>query len=192
VYGGGSEPIGFEVDARELRHALAGSGAVLDLSVDGAKATPVVLKDAQRDPVRGQTTHVDLVRVRLDEKIRSVVPLELAGADDAPGVKAGGVLEQITREIEVEALPTAIPESILHEVGEMDIGDTIMLDAVRAPEGVALLGELEETVLATLSPPKLQQEVEEEIEAETELVGEEGAEEAAEGGEAAEASSGEE
>jgi large subunit ribosomal protein L25 len=192
VYGGGSEPIGFEVDARELRHALAGSGAVLDLSVDGAKATPVVLKDAQRDPVRGQTTHVDLVRVRLDEKIRSVVPLELAGADEAPGVKQGGVLEQITREIEVEALPTAIPESILHEVGEMDIGDTIMLDAVRAPEGVALLGELEETVLATLSPPKLQQEVEEEIEAETELVGEEGAEEAAEGGEAAEASSGEE
>jgi len=75
VYGGGSEPVGFEVDARELRHALAASGAVLDLSVDGAKATPVVLKDAQRDPVRGQTTHVDMLRVRLDEKIRSVVAL---------------------------------------------------------------------------------------------------------------------
>jgi large subunit ribosomal protein L25 len=192
VYGGGSEPIGFEVDARELRLALAGSGAVLDLSVDGEKATPVVLKDSQRDPVRGHTTHVDLLRVRLDEKIHAVVPLELAGTDETPGVKQGGVLEQITREIEVEALPTAIPESIVHEVGEMEIGDTIMLDAVRAPEGVALLGELEETVLATLSPPKLQQEVEEEIEAETELVGEEAAEEAAEGGEAAEASSGEE
>jgi large subunit ribosomal protein L25 len=191
VYGGGSEPVGFEVDARELRHALAGTGAVLDLSVDGAKATPVVLKDSQRDPVRGHTTHVDLLRVRLDEKIRAVVTLELAGADDAPGVKLGGVLEQITREIEVEALPTAIPESIVHEVGEMEIGDTIMLSAVRAPEGVALLGDLEETVLATLSPPKLQTEVEEEIEAETEVVGEEGAEEAAEG-EASETSSGEE
>jgi large subunit ribosomal protein L25 len=191
VYGGGSEPVGFEVDARELRLALAGAGAVLDLSVDGAKATPVVLKDAQRDPVRGYTTHVDLLRVRLDEKIRSVVPLELAGADDAPGVKLGGVLEQITRELEVEALPTAIPESIVHGVGEMEIGDTIMLSAVRAPEGVALLGDLEETVLATLSPPKLQAEVEEEIEAETELVGEEAAAEAAEG-EASETSSGEE
>jgi large subunit ribosomal protein L25 len=191
VYGGGSEPIGFEVDARELRLALAASGAVLDLSVDGGKPTPVVLKDAQRDPVRGQTTHVDLLRVRLDEKIRSVVPLELSGADDAPGVKLGGVLEQITRELEVEALPTAIPESIVHEVGEMEIGDTIMLSAVRAPEGVTLLGDLEENVLATLSPPKLQTEVEEEIEAETEVVGEEGAEEAAEG-EAAESSSGEE
>jgi large subunit ribosomal protein L25 len=191
VYGGGSEPVGFEVDARELRLALAGAGAVLDLSVDGAKPTPVVLKDAQRDPVRGHTTHVDLLRVRLDEKIRSVVPLELAGADEAPGVKEGGVLEQITRELEVEALPTAIPESVVHEVGEMEIGDTIMLSAVLAPQGVTLLGDLEETVLATLSPPRLQAEVEEEIEAETEVVGEEAAEEAAEG-DTSEGSSGEE
>jgi large subunit ribosomal protein L25 len=172
VYGGGADPVGFDADARELRHALAGSGAVLDLSVDGAKATPVVLKDAQRHPVRGETTHVDLLRVRLDEKIHAVVPVELAGVEDAPGVKEGGVLEQITREVNVEALPTAIPESIVHEVGEMQIGDTLMLSSLTAPEGVALLDDLEETVLATLSPPRLQAEVAEEIEAETELVGE--------------------
>jgi large subunit ribosomal protein L25 len=172
VYGGGADPVGFDADARELRLALAGSGAVLDLSVDGAKATPVVLKDAQRHPVRGETTHVDLLRVRLDEKIHAVVPVELGGVEDAPGVKEGGVLEQITREVNVEALPTAIPESIAHEVGEMQIGDTIMLSALSAPEGVALLDDLEETVLATLSPPRLQAEVAEEIEAETELVGE--------------------
>jgi large subunit ribosomal protein L25 len=191
VYGGGAEAIGIEVDARELRHALAASGAVLDLSVDGGKATPVVLKDAQRDPVRGETSHVDLLRVRLDEKIRTVVPVELSGSEDAPGVKQGGVLEQIARELEVEALPTAIPESIVHAVGEMEIGDTIMLSAVAAPEGVTLLGDLEETVLATLSPPKLQTEVEEEIESETEVVGEEEGAEAAEAG-APEAPSGEE
>ena len=83
------------------------------------------------------------------------------------------MLEQITRELNVEALPTAIPESIVHEVGEMQIGDTI---AARRrspmPEGVTLLDDLEETVVATLSPPRLQAEDEEEIEAETELVGE--------------------
>jgi large subunit ribosomal protein L25 len=172
IYGGGAEPVGFDADERELRHALAGSGAVLDLSVDGAKATPVVLKDAQRHPVRGETTHVDLLRVRLDEKIHAVVPVELGGIEDAPGVKEGGVLEQITREVNVEALPTAIPESIAHEVGEMQIGDTLMLSALGAPEGVTLLDDLEETVLATLSPPRLQAETAEEIEAETELVGE--------------------
>jgi large subunit ribosomal protein L25 len=172
LYGGGGESVGFDADARELRLALASSGAVLDLSVDGQKPTPVVLKEAQRDPVRGQTVHVDLLRVRLDEAIHAVVPLELAGVDDTPGVKEGGVMEQITRELNVEALPTAIPESIVHEVGEMQIGETIGLDAVAMPAGVTLLDDVEETVVATLSPPKLQAEVEEELEAETELVGE--------------------
>jgi large subunit ribosomal protein L25 len=175
LYGGGAEPLGFDADERELRHALAGSGAVLDLSVDGGKATPVVLKEAQRHPVRGETIHVDLLRVRLDQAISAVVPIELAGVDDAPGVKEGGILEQITRELNVEALPTAIPESIVHEVGEMQIGETILLGALTPPEGVTLLDDLEETVIATLSPPRLQSEAAEEIEAETEVVGEGGA-----------------
>jgi large subunit ribosomal protein L25 len=190
LYGGGGEPVGFDADARELRVALAGSGAVLDLSVDGGKATPVVLKDSQRHPVRGETTHVDLLRVNLDEEIHAVVPIELTGVDDAPGVKSGGVLEQITRELNVQALPTAIPESISHEVGEMEIGDTILLAALELPEGVTLLDDLEETVIATLSPPRLQTETAEEIEAETELVGEAGAQDDADDG--AEGSSGEE
>jgi large subunit ribosomal protein L25 len=170
VYGGGGESVSFDADARELRLALAGSGAVMDLSVDGEQATPVVLKEAHRDPVRGETVHVDLLRVRLDEEIQAVVALELSGAEDAPGVKEGGVLEQITRELSVQALPTAIPESIVHDIGEMQIGETIVLGALSTPAGVALLDD-PETVLATLSPPRLQTE-EEEIEAETELVGE--------------------
>jgi large subunit ribosomal protein L25 len=181
LYGGGAEPLGFDADARELRLALAGSGAVLDLSIDGKKATPVVLKEAQRHPVRGETIHVDLLRVRLDQAINAVVPLELTGVDDSPGVKQGGVLEQITRELNVEALPTAIPESIVHDVSEMQIGETITLDALSVPEGVTLLDDLEETVVATLSPPRLQSEVTEDIEAETEVVGEEGAGESSEG-----------
>ena len=172
LYGGGEDPVGFDADARDLRLALAGSGAVLDLSIDGQKATPVVLKEAQRDPVRGQTVHIDLLRVRLDEAITAIVPLELLGIDDSPGVKEGGVLEQITREVNVEALPTAIPESISHDVSEMQIGDTLLLDAIGVPEGVTLLDDVEETVIATLSPPKLQTEADEEIESETEVVGE--------------------
>ncbi len=186
VYGGGGESVGFDADARELRLALASSGAVLDLSVDGAQATPVVLKEAQRDPVRGETVHVDLLRVRLDEEIHAIVPLELTGTEEAPGVKEGGVLEQITRELNVQALPTAIPESISYDIGEMQIGDTIALSALTAPPGVTLLDD-PEAVLATLSPPRLQAEVEEEIEAETELIGEgEGEGEGEEQGETAE------
>jgi large subunit ribosomal protein L25 len=183
VYGGGGESVGFDADARDLRLALASSGAVLDLSIDGEKAAPVVLKETQRDHVRGGVTHVDFLRVDLDQAISAVVPLELLGVEDAPGVKEGGVLEQITRELNVEALPTAIPESIVHEIGEMQIGETIALSAIAVPEGVTLLDDLEDTVVATLSPPRLQTEVEEEIESETEVVGEGGADEAEEAGE---------
>lgn len=172
IYGGDGESLSFDVDARELRLALARAGAVLDISVDGGKPAPVVLKEAQRHPVRGDTVHVDLLRVRLDTKIHAVVALELTGVDDAPGVKEGGILEQPLRELNVEALPTAIPEAIVHDVGEMQIGDTLMLAAITPPEGVTLLDDLDETVLATLTPPRLQSETASEIEAETELVGE--------------------
>jgi large subunit ribosomal protein L25 len=183
LYGGGEQPLSFDVDARELRLALAGTGAVLDLSVDGSKPTPVVLKEAQRHPVRGETVHIDLLRVRLDKPIQTVVVLELTGVDDSPGIKEGGVLELITREVNVEALPTAIPESIAHDVSEMKIGDTLTLAAVTPPAGVTLLDALEETMLATLTPPRLQTEATE-IEAETEVVGEA---DKAEGGESASA-----
>jgi large subunit ribosomal protein L25 len=176
LYGGDSEPVSFSVDARELRLALAGSGAVVDLSIDGSKATPVVLKEAQRDPVRGHTTHVDLLRVRLDKPIHAVVPLELVGVEDAPGVKEGGILEHLTRELNIEALPTAIPESIVHEIGEMQIGETLPLESIVAPEGVTLLDD-PATTIATLSAPRLQVDEEAELESETELVGEAGAQE---------------
>jgi large subunit ribosomal protein L25 len=185
LYGGGGDSIAFDADARELRLALARSGAVLDLSVDGGKATPVVLKETQRDPVRGETVHVDLLRVRLDQAIHAIVPIELTGTEDAPGVKEGGVLEQITREVNVEALPTAIPESIVYDVGEMQINDTLLLGALAVPDGVTLLDDLEETVVVTLSPPRLQTEAEEEIESETELVGE-----SSEGGDSADSEGG--
>ncbi|MEA2298859.1 MAG: large subunit ribosomal protein [Solirubrobacteraceae bacterium] len=178
LYGGEAEPIAFEVGARTLRQALAGHGAVLDLSIDGAPPTPAVLKDYQRDAVRGQTLHVDLVRVRLDRVIHAMVPLELTGGDDSPGVKEGGVLEQITHELSVEALPTSIPELITHDVSAMDINDTVTLDAVTAPEGVKLIDDPELTI-ATLSPPRLQTDAEPEIEGETERVGEASAGDAA-------------
>jgi large subunit ribosomal protein L25 len=172
LYGGDGEPVSFAVEARALRNALAAHGAVLEVAVDGAKPTPAVLKDHQRDAVRGQTVHIDLVRVRLDQPIQATVVIELIGEENAPGVRDGGVLEHVTREVLVEALPTAIPESLTHDVSAMVIGDTLTLESVTAPSGVTLLGELHEIVIATLSPPRLRSEDETEIEQETELVGE--------------------
>lgn len=173
VYGGGDEPVCFDVDSRELRSALAHGGAVIDLTVGDAKPTPVVVKEEQHDPVRGHVVHLDLLRVRLDVKIQATTILDLVGAEDAPGVKEGGVIDQVTREVNIEALPTNIPDSIQHDISSMEINDTITLAAVAVPDDVTFLDDLEETVVATLSPPRLEVE-EPEIEAETELVGEEG------------------
>jgi large subunit ribosomal protein L25 len=177
LYGGGDEPLAFDVDARELRHALAARGAVLEVS-DGGSATPAILKSAHHHPVRGDTLHVDLLRVNLNVAIHAVVPLELTGGDESPGVKEGGTLEQITRELNIEVLPTAIPESISHDVSRMDINDTITLADITMPAGMTLLDELDTTV-ATLSPPRVETE-DDEIEEETAVVGE-----AAAGGDAA-------
>jgi large subunit ribosomal protein L25 len=198
LYGGGADALPFTVDERELRHALAARGAVVELEHDGS-ATPAVLKDAQRHPVRGQTLHVDFLRVRLDVAIHAVVALELVGADDAPGTKEGGVLEHVTREVNIEALPTDIPERLELDVSRMEVNDTLFLSSVTAPAKVTILDDVEETVVATLTPPRLQAELdaldEEAMEQETEVVGEGEAapegegEEPAEGGDAADESS---
>jgi large subunit ribosomal protein L25 len=178
VYGGGDEPVSFQVPARELRHVLQSAGAVLDLSIEGAEASPVVVKELIRHPITGDTVHLDLLRVRLDQKIQSTVMLELTGAEDSPGVINGGVLEHVTRELTIEALPTDIPDHLSHDVSAMEINDTLTLEALTPPSTVTLLDD-PETVIATLSPPRLQLEAEEEIESETEVVGE--GEERAEG-----------
>ena len=181
LYGGSEGPVAFAVNERTLRHALAARGAVLELTVDGGASTPAVLKETQRHPVRGDLMHVDLLRVDLKQKIHATAVLELTGVEDAPGVKAGGVLEQVTRELSIEALPANIPDAIFHDVSTAEIGDTITLEAITAPEGVELLDDLE-TVVVTVTPPRLSVEPSEELETETEVVGE------GEGGAEAEAS----
>jgi len=171
LYGGGEDPVAFQVDARLLRNTLAHAGAVLELSIAGAGGTPVVIKELVRHPVSGDMMHIDLLRVRLDQAIGATVVLDLVGGEDAPGVKEGGVLEQVTRELNIEALPGDIPDAIHYDVSAVQIGDTITLESITAPRGVTLTDD-PETVVATVTPPKLQLEPDEEIEEETELVAE--------------------
>jgi large subunit ribosomal protein L25 len=188
IYGGGAEPEHFSVDARVLRNTLAHSGAILQVTLDGGSESPVLVKDVQRHPVRGEVVHVDLLRVRMDETIHTTVVIELHGADEAPGVVEGGVLSQETREVSIEALPGDIPDAISYDVSGLEMNATLLLSAIPAPNGVTFLDDPEETVVATITPPTLEP-VEEEIETETELVGEDGevAEAQAEGDTAEEA-----
>lgn len=171
LYGGGDDPVAFEVDARILRNTLAHAHAVVDLSIDGGAAQPVMVKELQRHPIRGEILHADLLRVDLTQTIQTTVTLEITGADDAPGVSEGGVLSQETRELNVEALPGDLPDVITVDVSGMQLNDTMNLDAVTAPPGVTLLDDPETTVIATVTMPTAEPS-EDAIETETERVGE--------------------
>lgn len=176
VYGGEGASVPFKVGTRELRAALVAHSAVIDLKVGGAAARPVIVKDQQNHPVRGEVMHLDLLEVNLREAIQTIVRVELIGGEDAPGVTEGGIISQETNDLNIEALPTDIPEVITVDVSHLEAAGTLHLSEITAPEGVTLLDDPEETIIATVTVPTEVPE-EPEIEEETELVGEEGAEE---------------
>jgi large subunit ribosomal protein L25 len=173
----------FAVDERQLRSALTGSSglhAVLDVVLEG-QTTPhsSILKEYQRDPIRGHIRHIDLQEVRLDVAIQATVTVHLYGAEDAPGIKEGGVLSQPASTITVEALPLEVPESIEADVSNMEIGDTLRLEDLPRIEGVTFVDDPHETVIANVSAPIVEVEPEPE-----EIEGEEGEEGEAPEGEA--------
>jgi large subunit ribosomal protein L25 len=156
IYGRGKAPHAIAVPERELRRVLTGDSgmhAILDVVLEGQKtARASILKDYQQDPIRGTIIHVDLQEVRLDQPIQASVVVELSGGDEAPGVKEGGVLSQVTREVTVAALPMEIPEHLELDVSGMAIGDTLRVADLAVREGVTFLDD-PETVLANVSAP---------------------------------------
>jgi large subunit ribosomal protein L25 len=172
LYGNGKQPHAICIPERELRRVLTGSSglhAILDVVVEGQNTTHAsILKDFQQDPLRGHISHVDLQEVRLDQPIQASVNVQLIGEPE--GVKEGGVLSQVQREINVEALPMEIPEHIDLDVSGMAIGDTLRLADLAEREGVKYLDNPEETVLATVTLPTRVEEPEpEEVEEGEEL-----------------------
>jgi large subunit ribosomal protein L25 len=168
LYGNGGNAHPFSIEERELRKALTGDHglhAILDVVLEGQqKAHHAVLKEYQLDPTRARLLHIDLQEVRLDQAIHTQVVVELIG--ESEGVKEGGVLSQIQREVNVEALPMEVPDRLELDVSGMKIGDTLRLSDLRVPEGVKLLDD-PETVLSTVTPPTKIEEpevVEEELE----------------------------
>ncbi len=183
------------VAERDLRAAMTGpSGlhAILDVVIDGQKTVhPSVLAEYQQDPIRGTLSHIDLREVRLDQPIHAAVVIHLVG--ESVGVKSGGVLSLVTREVQVEALPADVPEHIDVDMSEMEVGDVLRLEDIRPIANVTFLDDPHETVIATVSTPRGYAELEEaeaaaaaEAEAEAEAEGALEAE-AGEAGEAPEA-----
>jgi large subunit ribosomal protein L25 len=172
IYGRGKKPHAIAVPERELRAALSGPHgrhAILDVTLSGQKTSHAsILKDYQVDPIRGRITHFDLHEVRLDEPITAQVAIELVG--ESPGVKVGGVLSALVREVSVEALPLEMPDRLILDIGTSEIGTSLRVADLVAPEGTKLLDD-PDTVVVSVAAPRV--EVEEEVPEEELAEGEE-------------------
>ena len=148
VYGAGSEPVAITVQPREVRKILqssSGHNTIFHLDIQGEKA-PVMIVDWQFEPVRGDLLHVDLKRIDLSRKITVKVPVHTKG--DARGVKEqGGLLEQVTREIEIECLPNDIPEELVVDVTPLMIGQSIRAGDVPLGENIRLVSPADMVVV---------------------------------------------
>ena len=168
------------VPERDLRTAMTGpSGlhAILDVVIEGQKTVhPSILAEYEQDPIRGTISHIDLHEVRLDQPIHATVTVQLVG--ESVGVKAGGVLSLVTRELHIEALPADVPEHIDLDISMLEVGDVLRLADVPAIEGVTFLDDPHETVISTVSMPRGYAEIEEADAAAAEEAAAEGAPEA--------------
>jgi large subunit ribosomal protein L25 len=154
----GPEPVAVAASAfRRLQASVHGHTVVLTLNVkhDGHhKKENVIVKEVAREATTDRVLNIDFLRVSLRERLRVAVPVVLLGK--APGVEAGGVMDQVARELEVECSVTQIPQGLEVDVSQMKIGDVLTAAAVSLPERVTLVSSLE-TVVATVVPPKVEE-----------------------------------
>jgi large subunit ribosomal protein L25 len=147
VYGAGKDALTVSVDPRQVSrilHSETGHNTVFDLAMDGER-TKAMIVDWQYEPIKGSLLHIDLKRIAMDKKLTVNVPIELVG--EPAGVKQqGGILEQITREVEVECLPGDIPNEIELNVSELVFGTVLRISDLPKNDKVKYLSDPEQPV----------------------------------------------
>lgn len=165
-YGKGQQPTLLAVDPKavhQVLHSETGQNTIFSLKVDGTSQANVLIRDYQLDPVKGTLLHVDFLHVAMDVKLKVTVPIEVAGTPQ--GVKLyGGVLDVVSKEIEVECLPSDIPDHIKVEVSNLNIGDVIRLGDLPVDDKIRFLGD-KDTVIATVVAPRVEEEEAKPVEA---------------------------
>jgi large subunit ribosomal protein L25 len=157
IYGAKQDEYPIQVDAKkfgEILRASASENFLVDLKIEGAKEAQklALIQEVQHHPINGQILHIDFNAVREDTEIHANVPLTLTG--DAPGVKAGGVIEQQHHEIEVHCLPTNLPETLSADISGLELNDTLQISDLHFPDGVTptLEGDI---IVVLVSEPRV-------------------------------------
>ena len=141
IYGGGEEPTTISIKINELVKSLeyeAFFSQILTITTDKGDEHQVVIKALQRHPAKGFPMHADFQRIVKGQKINMNIPLHFAGAENAPGTKAGGILSTVVTDVEIVCLPSQLPEYLEVDVSGMEIGDLFRLSDIKLPEGVII------------------------------------------------------
>ncbi len=184
MYGPGNDAVSLSVEKGEIDKLIKNGGifkAVINVIIDSdeEKIKVVMIKEIQTQPLSRDILHIDFYEVNLENKIRVKIPVEVTGK--SVGVEIGGMLQIIRRELEIMCLPMNIPESVILDVTDLDIGDSIHVNDISLPEEVEVIADVNFTLITVL----ISKEEEEEVEGEEVEEGEEGAEDDAESEEGA-------
>jgi len=152
--------IPFSVSKKIMSEALKSEAQVYQISV-GSKARDVIIKSVQYHPVSEEMLHIDLYGVKMDQEVTVKIPIEITGQSE--GIKSGGVLNQVLTELEISCLPGDIPQNVVIDITDLNIGDSIRLAQVSLPNNVTPVGD-EEIFIVSIVPPTKVEEVEEEME----------------------------
>jgi len=159
VYGAYKDPVPIAVSPKQIAqilHSKTGHNTIFNLSIKNGESAAVMVVDGQHDPIKGNLLHVDLKRIDLSKRIRVSVPINVYG--EPKGVKQqGGLLELITREVEIECLPNEIPENFMVDVGELLIGQSKRASDLALSDSVKLISS-PDSVLAHVITIKVVEE----------------------------------
>ncbi|MBF8437254.1 50S ribosomal protein L25 [Halanaerobiaceae bacterium Z-7014] len=164
VYGRERNPQPLIVDPLKLKGKLD-ANAIVDLTIkdDGEKSTEtVMIKDYQKHVIKNELLHVDFHHISMDETITVTIPIETVGK--AYGVQEGGVLQQLMREVEIECLPTDIPDKFELDITELDVGDSLQVSDLEVGDEIDLVSALDDVIVTVVTPSEeITEEVEEEL-----------------------------
>ncbi len=141
IYGGNAQPIAVSLKNNELVKALESEAffsSIITINVEGSDSEQGIIKALQRHPSKGCPMHADFQRIVKGQKISMSVPVRFEGEDVAPGSKAGGILSTQVVDLDINCLPSQIPEFIAIDVSSLNIGDSVHLSDIELPEGVVL------------------------------------------------------
>lgn len=165
LYGGTGEAVSLLVDTREFHHVVHGRGgehAIVNLDVEGSPElnSAALLKAVQHEPIRGAYLHADFMRIRLDERLTTVVSVRLVG--QPKGVVDGGVLDHQMREVEIDCLAVEVPAEIVVNVATLGLGESIHAGQLQLPARVELVTDPDRTVAAIHVPRAMRDQADEE------------------------------